>query len=68
MPQERRRLIRAIDHLEEHGDEAISLDDLGAVTCMSKYDFVRCFRALTGMTPHQYLIALRLRRAARHCG
>ena len=31
---------------------------------MSKYHFLRCFRALTGVTPHQYLIALRLRRAA----
>ena len=64
MPRERSRLIRAIDYLEEHGDEAISLDDLCVVACMSKYHFLRCFRALTGMTPHQYLIALRLRRAA----
>jgi len=53
MPRERRRLIRAIDYVEEHSDEAISLDDLCAVACMSKYHFLRCFRALTGVTTHQ---------------
>ena len=31
---------------------------------MSKYHFLRVFRRLTGVTPHQYLISARLRRAA----
>jgi AraC family transcriptional regulator len=31
---------------------------------MSKYHFLRVFRRLTGVTPHQYLISARMRRAA----
>ena len=31
---------------------------------ISKYHFLRVFRRLTGVTPYQYLISARLRRAA----
>ena len=31
---------------------------------MSRYHFLRVFRRLTGMTPYQYLISARMRRAA----
>ena len=31
---------------------------------MSKYHFLRVFRRLTGMTPYQYLLSARMRRAA----
>jgi AraC-like DNA-binding protein len=64
LPRERRRVLRALRHIEEHGEEPLSLDDLAAVACMSKFHFLRCFRAVAGVTPHQYLLALRLRRAA----
>jgi AraC family transcriptional regulator len=33
---------------------------------MSKYHFLRVFRRLAGVTPHQYLISARMRRAALH--
>ena len=64
LPKERRRLVSALDYLKAHSDELLTLDDLSTVACMSKFHFLRCFRALTGITPHQYLLALRLRRAA----
>jgi AraC family transcriptional regulator len=35
-----------------------------AVAGMSKYHFLRVFRRLAGVTPHQYLISARMRRAA----
>jgi AraC family transcriptional regulator len=37
---------------------------MAAVAGMSKYHFLRVFRRQTGVTPHQYLISARLRRAA----
>jgi AraC family transcriptional regulator len=37
---------------------------MAAAAGMSKYHFLRVFRQLTGVTPHQYLISARLRRAA----
>jgi AraC-like DNA-binding protein len=42
----------------------MSLADLAAIAGMSKYHFLRVFRRLTGVTPHQYLISARMRRAA----
>ena len=38
--------------------------NLAAIAGMSKYHFLRVFRRLTGVTPHQYLISARMRRAA----
>lgn len=31
---------------------------------LSSYHFLRCFEDLTGTTPHQYLLRIRLRQAA----
>jgi AraC family transcriptional regulator len=62
--REQRRLITALHHLEEHSEEPLTLAELCSVACMSKYHFLRSFRALYGVTPHQFLLALRLRRAA----
>ena len=35
---------------------------------MSPYHFLRSFRALVGMTPHQFILYTRLNRAAVACG
>jgi len=64
LPRERRRLLRALHYIAEHSEEPLTLDDLSSVACMSKFHFLRCFHALIGVTPHQFLLALRLRRAA----
>jgi AraC family transcriptional regulator len=45
-------------------DEALDLAALARVTQLSKFHFLRVFRRAIGATPHQYLIATRLRRAA----
>jgi AraC-like DNA-binding protein len=63
-PREQRRLIAALNHMEEHSEEPLTLAELCSMACMSKYHFLRSFRALYGVTPHQFLLALRLRRAA----
>jgi AraC-like DNA-binding protein len=59
-----RRISRALRHIEQHAAEPLDLAGLAAVACMSKYHFLRSFRRITGVTPHQYLLGLRLRRAA----
>jgi AraC-like DNA-binding protein len=50
-----------------HGDIAhtASLDELAALTGMSRYALVRRFRAEVGLPPHTYQIALRVQRARR---
>lgn len=63
-PRDQRRISRALRHLEAHATRRLSLDELAAAACMSKYHFLRCFRRIVGLTPHAYLVELRLRRAA----
>jgi AraC-like DNA-binding protein len=62
--REARRVIEAIRLVESHAARPLDLKEMAAVTGMSKYHFLRVFRRLTGVTPHQYLISARLRRAA----
>jgi AraC family transcriptional regulator len=59
-----RRISRALRHIEENATEALDLEALAAVACMSKYHFLRCFRRIVGVTPHQFLLRVRLHRAA----
>jgi len=59
-----RRISRVLRHIELHAAEPLDLAGLAAVACMSKYHFLRSFRRITGVTPHQYLLGLRLHRAA----
>jgi AraC-like DNA-binding protein len=62
--REARRVVEAIRFVESDAVRPLQLQDLAAIAGMSKYHFLRVFRRLTGMTPHQYLISSRLRRAA----
>ena len=62
--RDQRRISRTLRHLDAHATRRLSLDELARVACMSKYHFLRCFRRIVGLTPHSYLVDLRLRRAA----
>jgi AraC family transcriptional regulator len=59
-----RELRTVIAFLDEHAHEDITLDDLAAVAHLSRYHFLRMFRASTGRTPLRYLTDIRMRRAA----
>ena len=59
-----KRVVEAIRFVESDAVRPLQLRDLAAIAGMSKYHFLRAFRRLTGVTPHQYLISARLRRAA----
>ena len=64
-PREARRVVgAAIRLVESDAARPVRLQDLAASAGMSKYHFLRVFRRLTGMTPYQYLISARMRRAA----
>jgi AraC-like DNA-binding protein len=62
--RDQRRISAVIRHIEEHAHEALDLDRLAALACMSKYHFLRNFQRTTGLTPYQWLIGQRLRQSA----
>ncbi len=61
---ELKRVAETVRMIETRADEALDLAALAATAGLSKYHFLRVFRRAVGMTPHQYLTATRLRRAA----
>ena len=63
-PREARQVVEAIRLVESDAARPVRLQDLAASAGMSKYHFLRVFRRLTGMTPYQYLLSARMRRAA----
>jgi len=62
--QDRRRIGRALRFIEAEAHRPLDLAALADVAAMSKFHFLRQFRRIIGATPYDYLIGLRLRRAA----
>lgn len=58
------RVTRVVRMLERYPDSPHNLAGLAREARLSRYHFLRVFEALTGVTPHQYLLRGRLRRAA----
>ena len=63
--RDRRRSIDAARWIELHAHEPVTLASAAAHVGLSDFHFLRLFRAGLGVTPHQYLVRCRLRRAAR---
>jgi len=59
-----RRVARVIRHVEAQPAADCSLATLAALAGLSSFHFARVFRGLVGQTPHQYVMAARLRAAA----
>jgi len=57
------QLRRARDHADRSYAQQVTLDDLASVACMSKYHFLRVFRATCGTTPMEYVSQRRIERA-----
>lgn len=51
------------DFVEDNLADEISLDDMAGVAGLSRYHFLRVFKAATGMTPNRYVLARRADRA-----
>jgi AraC-like DNA-binding protein len=58
-------LDEAKRHLEAHLAAAVSVDELAEVAGLSKYRFIRAFSGAYGLTPHAYLLNVRVNRAKR---
>jgi AraC-like DNA-binding protein len=56
-------LRRARDHADRSYAGALTLEEMAAVACLSKYHFLRLFRATYGMTPMEYVSKRRIERA-----
>ncbi len=63
-PLDARRISRAVQYIAENAAEDVSLDDIAGEVATSSYHFLRTFRRATGLTPYQFVLELRLRRAA----
>ncbi len=58
------RVSKIVRLIEQHPETNLSLDTLATESRLSRYHFIRTFEALTGLTPHQYVLRTRLREAA----
>jgi AraC family transcriptional regulator len=58
-----KRLSRAMDVLRSGFCGEVSLDELAAEACLSKYHFLRLFRSAYGLSPYQYIQHLRIEKA-----
>jgi AraC family transcriptional regulator len=58
------RIAQVLRHLAARVAEQHTIADLARMACISPYHFLRTFKQVTGVTPHQWLLRARLREAA----
>ena len=59
------RLARVIEYMSVHFAEPLRLEQLAREAGISKFHFAHLFRERTGMSPHRYLVQLRMDAARR---
>lgn len=64
-PRDRRRAVETALWLDANAHEPVDLESAARRAGLSPYHFLRLFAGIVGVTPHQYLLRSRLRRAAR---
>lgn len=62
---DRRRAVGAALWIDEHSHEDVDLHRVSGAVGLSPFHFLRMFSKAIGVTPHQYLVRSRLRRAAK---
>ncbi|MEL6412274.1 MAG: AraC family transcriptional regulator [Pseudomonadota bacterium] len=63
-PLEASKLTTLDDYIADHLHRAISVDELAQIACVSRHHFSRRFKAKTGQSPYQYVLAAKLDAAA----
>lgn len=58
------RILRVLNHIQQHLDDALCPADLAAVACFSLHHFHRIFKGMTGESVMGHIRRLRLERAA----
>jgi len=56
-------MARVRDAIEQRYAESLTLTELAGIARLSTYHLIRAFRAEVGLTPHAYLVDVRVRRA-----
>jgi AraC family transcriptional regulator len=64
LPSAEARVTRVVRMIEELPTAVHSLARLAKEARLSPYHFLRTFQSVVGLTPHQYVMRMRLRRAA----
>jgi AraC-like DNA-binding protein len=57
------RLLSSKDFIDRHFKQAIPLERLAELACLSRFHFLRLFKQAFKVTPHQYQIQCRLKHA-----
>lgn len=63
-PRDLRRVTEVLHFIEANVSERMSLAAMARKAGMSAYHFLRIFRQIVGLTPHQFVLRARLHRAA----
>jgi AraC family transcriptional regulator len=58
-----RRLCYSLNYLHSFYNKEITLDELSGISCLSKFHYLRLFKSVFRLSPHQYLLKLRLEKA-----
>lgn len=58
-----KRLHLAVDYIYAFYNQPINLDTLAQISCLSKYHFLRSFKQVFGLAPHQFIKQLRFKQA-----
>lgn len=66
LSNDRLRAVR--DYIAAHLDQSLRLDDLARAASLSPIHFSRAFKKATNLTPHQYVIEVRVAQAKRLLG
>jgi AraC-like DNA-binding protein len=62
---EQRAVRIAKEYIAENVDRSVTLEEIANVCGFSRFYFIRMFRKATGLSPHEYLVSLRVERARR---
>lgn len=58
------RINRAFDYIESNIDKPMTLEELASIANFSKFHFNRIFQSIVGETPFQFVLRVRLEKAA----
>jgi AraC-like DNA-binding protein len=62
-PDTYRRLVRAREFIDSSYQLPLNLEQISSAACLSRFHFLRLFRAAFNKTPHQYLTHRRIEKA-----
>ena len=65
-PVHERRVTELVRQIEERPADAYALESLAQAAGLSPFHFTRIFQGVTGCSPHQYVMRIRLQHAADH--